>query len=108
MEQNEKHSDNMKKTGAERLIQRTNRDPHGKLFYHPAIHKGAIAGGIIGGVLLAFVAYMFSSGNWAITGLGQIAASGNEAAVFFGFVLGSAAGGLAGSIYGISVMLNKE
>lgn len=108
MENKKQSTLKLKKKGADRLIERTNRDPHGNLFYHSVIHKGAIAGGIIGGVIFAFIAYMFASGNWAVTGLGQIAASGNDAAIFFGFVLGSAAGALAGSIYGIVVMLNKN
>ncbi len=108
MENKKQRTIKLKKKGADRPVERTNRDPHGNLFYHSSIHKGAIAGGIIGGIIFAFIAYMLAAGNWAVTGLGQIAASGKDAATLFGFALGSAVGGLIGSIYGIVVMLNKK
>ncbi len=98
----------MKKPDADRLIKKTDKDPQENLFYHPSILRNAILGAVIGGIILGALAYMMAKGIIPIEGLGQISASGTGAAAFFGFITGSAIGGLFGSVYGIFAMLKEK
>jgi hypothetical protein len=94
----------MTKPDADRLISITNFDPNGNRIYHSIIKKGAIYGAVTGGILMGIVGYLLADGTWAIEGLGQMAAGGNDAATFFGFTVGSALGGLTGSLVGMYQM----
>ena len=97
----------MNKPDADRLIRKTNKDPHGARFYHPVIHRAAIAGAVAGGIIVGVVFWLIAKGVIPVEGLGQLAAGSLGAAAFFGFAGGSAAGGFIGGIYGIFVMQKK-
>lgn len=98
----------MKKPEADFVLPETNLDPHGNLFYDPAIPKGATIGAVAGGIILGLVAWMMADGAWAIEGLGQLGAGNRGSGTFLGFVTGSAIGGLFGSLIGIRKMLQKK
>lgn len=98
----------MKKPDADRLIKNTNFDPHENQFYHPTILRNAIVGAIIGGIITGALVWMIAKGVLPVEGLGQVASPGLGAAAFFGFITGSAIGGLIGSVYGIFAMLREK
>ncbi|WP_424494079.1 hypothetical protein [Salinimicrobium sp. GXAS 041] len=104
--QNEKQK--MKKPEPDLMLERTNRDPHGQLFYHPSILSMAITGAIIGGILLGFIAWMVADGAWSVVGLGQMSAGNRGPGAFFGFVVGSGIGGLFGGLLGIHSILREN
>jgi len=104
MEHEKKKHSPSKKPAPDLMLETTDRDPHGNLFYHPSILKFALIGAVIGGAIMAFVGWMVANGNWAVVGLGQISAGNNGPAAFFGFVVGSGAGGLFGAICGMRKM----
>lgn len=105
-EQQQQHM--MKKMDADLLLPVQDYDPEGKRIYHPAIGKRAFWFGLIGGVIIAFVFWMVASGHWPVTGLGQMSSAQYGAAAFMGFAIGSAIGGLMGSLSGLGVMLREE
>ncbi|AVR46570.1 hypothetical protein C7S20_15580 [Christiangramia fulva] len=94
-----------KKPGPDLVLETTDRDPHGKLFYHPSIFTFAVIGAIVGGLIVAFLAWMVADGSWAVVGLGQMSSGNRGPGAFFGFVVGSGIGGLLGSVMGIRKML---
>lgn len=79
-------------------------------FYHKSILSLAVIGAIAGGIVMAFVAWMIADGAWSVVGLGQMSAGNRGPGAFFGFVVGSGIGGLAGALLGIHVTLleNKK
>lgn len=99
-----KHSPS-KKPAPDLVLETTDRDPHGKLFYHSSILRFAVVGAIVGGAILAFVAWMVADGSWAVVGLGQMSAGNRGPGAFLGFVVGSGIGGLLGSLLGMRKML---
>ena len=103
--EHEKHTHSKpKKMGPDLVVETIDRDPHGNLFYHPSIFTFAIVGAIIGGIIIAFVAWMIVDGSWAVVGLGQMAAGNRGPGAFFGFLVGSGIGGLIGAILGMRKM----
>ncbi|ARS38145.1 hypothetical protein [Pontibacter actiniarum] len=94
-------------TDGDLLVPTLNTDPEGGPVYHPAIGKGALWGGLIGGVLVGALAWLVAAGVWPVVGLGQMAGGSYGAAAFMGFVLGSAVGGLIGSFIGINRMFRQ-
>lgn len=96
------------KMGGDLLVPMTNNDPEGNPVYHPMIGKGALWGGIIGGVLIGFVFWMIADGAWAVVGLGQLSSGGRGPAAFMGFCIGSGIGGLIGATMGIFKMLRIQ
>lgn len=104
--QNEKQK--MKKPEPDLMLERTNRDPHGQLFYHPSMLSMALTGAIIGGVLLGVIAWMVADGAWSVVGLGQMSAGNRGPGAFFGFVVGSGIGGLFGGLLGIRSTLREN
>lgn len=103
------HTDNtpnMNRNEDDLLIPVVNHDPEGKPVYHPAIGKGALGGGLVGGILISLLAWLVASGVWPVEGLGQLSAGGRGAASLMGFIIGSAMGGLAGSLSGLAYMLS--
>lgn len=107
MNEDKKKHQEMKKTDADLLIPVQDYDPTGKRVYSPAILKKALIGALTAGFLIALLFWLVASGNLPVTGLGQISSADYGAAAFFGFVTGSAVGGLAGSISGIRDMLHS-
>lgn len=103
------HNETEKKTGnkpgADYVLETTDRDPHGALIYHPSMLRWTVIGAIIGGVILAFVAWMVTDGAWSIVGLGQMASGNRGPGAFLGFVIGSGVGGLLGGIMAIRKVL---
>ncbi|MEG9327242.1 hypothetical protein V6B16_04790 [Salinimicrobium catena] len=93
-----------KKPGPDRVLPTIDRDPHGNLFYHPSIFTFAVIGAIVGGLIMAFVAWMVADGAWSVVGLGQMSAGNRGPGAFFGFVVGSGIGGLIGSLLGMRKM----
>lgn len=81
--------------------------PHA-VVYKPVILYAAIVGAAIFGLLLGISGYLIATGSWAIVDLGQISApfAGTTAITFAG--VGVAIGGLIGSLYGLSRMLNEQ
>ena len=98
-----KHS-KTKKMGPDLVVETTDRDPHGNVFYHSSIFTFAVIGAITGGIIVAFVAWMVADGSWAVVGLGQMSASNRGPGAFFGFLVGSGIGGLLGAILGMRKM----
>lgn len=72
----------------------------GLRIYDGWILLGALVGALTGGLLLGWVGYALSTGDLAIAGLGQFAASGPAVATFTAAGIGVAAGGLAGALLG--------
>jgi hypothetical protein len=103
-----KDQNKMEKPGADFILSKPDHDPHGKIFYHPVLPKYALTGAVAGGVILGIVAWLLASGIIAVEGLGQIAAGGKDAAVFLGFISGSALGGLVGGILAIYFMSRNK
>ncbi|WP_156879250.1 hypothetical protein [Salinimicrobium xinjiangense] len=104
MEHEKKNHSPSKKPAPDLVLETTDRDPHGNLFYHPSIFTFAVAGAIIGGLIMAFLAWMIADGSWAVVGLGQMSAGNRGPGAFFGFVVGSGVGGLLGAILGMRKM----
>lgn len=105
MDSQKKQHEPHKKPSPDLVLETTNRDPHGNLFYHPSIFTFAVVGAIVGGLIVAFLAWMVADGSWAVVGLGQISSGNRGPGAFFGFVVGSGIGGLLGSVMGIRKML---
>ncbi|SDM55220.1 hypothetical protein SAMN05421823_11597 [Catalinimonas alkaloidigena] len=92
---------NKKPMDAQLLVPLLDYDPHQQRIYHPAIGKGAVVGGLLGGLLMALLTWGLAAGWWPVAGLGQLAAGGEGVAAFFGFVVGSSLGGLTGALAGL-------
>ncbi|MEX2336807.1 MAG: hypothetical protein WD555_06015 [Fulvivirga sp.] len=108
MQHDQQHQQKSMMTEGDLLVPFQNKDPEGGPVYHPAIGKGALWGGIIGGILIGALAWLVASGAWPVVGLGQMAAGNYGAAAFMGFLMGSAVGGLTGSFIGINRMLKNH
>ena len=78
--------------------------PHA-VVYKPIILNAALVGAVICGLIFGIVGYLIATGAWAIVDLGQISAPfpGTTAVTFAG--VGVALGGLIGSLFGLSQML---
>ena len=96
------------KTEKDLIVGNTNYDPEGSLVYDPIIGKLTLWIGLATAIALGIVAYLVATGVWLVGGLGQFAAAGSSVAVFTGFSVGFALGGLAGALIGISKMKKKE
>lgn len=90
---------------ADLVVPVVNNDPEGNPIYHPAIGSRALWGGLLGGVIVALLVWLIGSGVWPIVGLGQLASATPGVTAYFGFVIGSAIGGLAGGLSGLRYML---
>lgn len=105
---NKEHQADQKKDHspeADFVIPVVNHDPQGNPIYHPAIGIRAFWGALIVGILCGSLAWLIASGTWPVTGLGQMASATPGVATYMGFVIGSAAGGLFGSLNGLRHML---
>ncbi len=96
------------KPDAQLLVPLVDHDPEGRLIYHPAIGRGTIWGGLIGGIIFGLLAWLVAEGAVPICGLGQLGAAGNGPAAFLGFSIGSGIGGLVGAVLGMRQLGYQE
>jgi uncharacterized membrane protein YoaK (UPF0700 family) len=98
----------MKKIYSDRLIEKIDKEPQGKWFYHPSILFSAIAGAVIGGIIAGISVWMIVKGIIVTELPGQIAAGNPDATAILGIFSGIAIGGLFGSVYGTFAMLKER
>lgn len=73
------------------------QQPSGRV-YDRSIHRNALLGALVGGLVFGAWAYAIATGRMPIVGLGQFAASGGGVALFVGAGVGVAIGGLIGAL----------
>lgn len=97
----------IKKLNAE-LIKNFSKHSQENISNHPIVVKSTISGAILTGILVAVVAWLYSSGMTGIEEQVNATAMNTGAFTIIGFVSGSAVGGLVGNVFGIFLMLKER
>ncbi len=87
------------------LINKVNKYPQENIINHPIVLKSTVSGALLTGIIVAVIAWVFSS---EITNWENLSFISPGIFIIIGFISGSAVGGLVGNLYGIFLMLKER